>query len=153
MKLNGKTITGPKPEVIVIPKGSDEFVFKAIPVLSYDEFDKLCPTPLPPEKILPGGEKQLDITDKDYNEKLTDWASKKNAWMVITSLSATEGIEWDTIEMDDPETWNNYIKELQQAFTDNECNLIYNLVLCACGLNQEKIDEATKRFLAGQAQE
>jgi hypothetical protein len=152
MKLNGKTIEGPTPEVIVIPKGGEEFVIKAMPVLSYDEFDQLCPTPLPPEKILKGGERQLDIKDKDYNAKITDWAEKKNAWMTITSLSATEGIEWETIDMADPETWTGYIKELGQSFTDNECNLIYNLVLTACGLNQEKIDEATKRFLAGQAQ-
>ena len=153
MKINGKIIEGPKPEVIVIPKGADEYVFKAMPILDYEDFDKLCPVPLPPEKVLKGGEVQHDTNDKEYTTKLTEWAVKKNAWMTITSLSATEGLEWETVDLSDPETWSGYIKELGKSFTDSECNLIYSLVLTACGLNQEKIDEATKRFLAGQGQE
>jgi len=153
MKINGKIIEGPKPEVIVIPKSEEEYVFKAMPVLDYEEFEKLCPTPRPPEKVLKGGETQLDVNDKEYSKKLTEWSECKVSWMTITSLKATEGLEWDTVDMSNPETWNNYITELKASFTDAEVQLIINLVYTACGLNQEKIDEATKRFLAGQAQE
>lgn len=153
MKLNGKTISGPTPEVMVIPKGGEEIVIKAQAVLDYDEFEKLSPAPNPPEIIHKGGEKTYAVNDKKYTEDLMSWAEKKNAWMTITSLKATEGLEWETVKMDDPETWGNYMSELKAVFTENEINMIYDLVLTACGLNQRKIEEATKRFLAGQAQE
>ena len=153
MKINGKIIEGPKPEVIVIPKGEDEYVFKAMPILDYEDFDKLCPVPLPPEKVLKGGEVQLDINDKEYSKKLTEWSKQKLSWMTLTSLSATEGLEWDTVDMSDPTTWENYTTELKSSFTDAEIQMIVSTVFTACGLNQDKIDEATKRFLAGQGQE
>jgi hypothetical protein len=149
MKMHGKVIEGLTPEVIVIPKGENEIVFKAMPVLSYDDFEKLCPVPRPPEKIMKGGEKVLMFEDKDYNVLLNEWAEKKNAWTVITSLQATEGLEWETVIIGDPTTWENYLSELRKSFTDTEINLITNITYVACGLNQKKIDEATKRFLAG----
>jgi len=153
MKINGKIIEGPKPEVIVIPKGGEEFVFQALPVLSYEDFEKLCPTPLPPKILRPGGEESQDVNDKDFLASLDDWSKKKVAWMFLISLQATEGLEWETIDMSDPATWNNYNTELGKSFTDSEINLIFTLVTSACGLNQDKIDEATKRFLAGREQE
>jgi len=148
MKINGKTIEGPIPEVIVIPKGDTEFIFKAMPILSYDEFEKMCPSPNPPEIMKPGGEKSLDYKDKEYNDLIDAWASKKNAWTVITSLKATEGLAWDTVVDGEPDTWINYKTELMKIFADQEIVLIIDTVYIANGLNQRKIDEATKRFLA-----
>jgi len=152
MKMHGKIISCPKPEVIVIPKGGVDYVFKAAAILDYAEFDKLCPVPNPPEIVRPGGQKSIDLEDKTYNNQLTAWAVKKNAWMVITSLAATEGLEWETVKAGDPETWPNYLTELRKVFTDAENDAIYRTVLTACGLDDRKIKEATDRFLAGQAE-
>ncbi|TRZ53169.1 MAG: hypothetical protein D4S01_01755 [Dehalococcoidia bacterium] len=152
MKMNGKTIQGLTPEVIVIPKGETEYVFKAMPILSYDEFEKLCPTPLPPEIIKKGGAKSLDYEDKEYDKLITAWAEKKAAWTTITSLAATPDLEWETVVQGDPATWTNYIAELATAFTDIEISLIIGLTHTACGLDQRKITEATDRFLASQEQ-
>ena len=151
MKINGKIIEGPTPEVIVIPKGTEEFVFKALPVLNYDEFDKICPVPNPPEIMKPGGKKTLDYEDKAYDKLLTDWAMRKNDWTALQSLSVTEGLEWETVAEGDPDTWVNFRQELRIIFTEAEIMLITDLVNIANGLDQKKIDEATKRFLAGQA--
>lgn len=153
MKINGVTISGPTPEVIVIPKNGKELVIKAMPILDYEEFNGICPVPKPPEVIKKGGEKFKDYDDKKYNEALTDWAERKNAWMIIKSLAVTDGIEWDTVDISKPETWKNYLDDLKSVFTEIEISLIIDLVHIACGLNQTKIDEATKRFLAGQGQE
>ena len=153
MKMNGKTIEGTTPEIIVIPKGGVDHVFKAIPILSYDEFEKICPTPNAPEIIKPGGVRSFDYDDKEYNKLLDEWAERKAAWVTITSLKATDGLEWDTVKEGDPATWTGYIKELATCFTDIEISLIIGITHIACGLDQKKIDEATKRFLVGQEQD
>jgi len=151
MKINGKDIKGPQLEVVVIPRGEEEIVIKAKAVMDYSEHDKINPQPLPPSKLLPGGETQQLVEDPGYLTKISEWAQQKTDWMIIKSLSATEGLTWDTVKMDDPKTWSNYRKELDATFTPAELGKVLEVVMSACGLNQSKIEEATKRFLAGQA--
>ena len=153
MKVNGKKVSSMSPIYVVIPKGDDEFVFKAVPVLDYTDFEKLCPVPQPPEIIRPGGVKSYDVEDKEYSQAIMEYSTRKFAWMVITSLRATDGLEWDTVDYAKPETWDNYEADLKQTFTNAEIAKILNTAHEACGLNQDKIEEATKRFLAGLAEE
>jgi len=150
MKINGKEVIGNMPEVVVIPKGNEEFVFKATAILSYDEFDKLCPMPQPPTITKPGGVSYPNYDDKKYEAAVDEWATRKNAWMVLESLKVTDGLEWSTVVAGDPATWPNYMDELKLVFTAAEINCIIDLIFVANGLDQKKIDEATKRFLAGE---
>lgn len=152
MKIAGKVLDGPRVEVLVIPRGDDEIVFTARAVLDFKEFEKLCVPPSPPMLMKRGSTEQIPQTeDKDYNKKLDQFASKKTAWMVLKSLEATKDLTWDTVKMDDPDTWRNFDTELKDAgFSFAEVGLILNTVITACGLNQAKIEEATKLFLAGQ---
>jgi len=113
MKLNGKKIEGPNVEVVVIPRRTGNLVFKAQSVLDYDVFDAVCTTPKPREIIKPGGERTLAFNEQAYLDAMNKWASKKTDWMVLKSLEATEGLEWETVNMDDPDTWNNYQEELK----------------------------------------
>lgn len=153
MKLNGKKLDGPNIEVVVIPRQSGELVFKAQAVLDYDECDKLNPMPKPPKRLMPGGVVQENVNDPKYLKAVDQWATRKFYWMLLESLKATEGLEWETVKMDDPSTWESYKAEMKQAgLTPGEIGRIEMCVSDACGLNQAKIDEATKRFLAGQAQ-
>jgi len=154
MLVNGVKLEGPSQEVLVIPRQGMEIVFKAEAVLEYEEFDKLYPKPTPPIVMRPGGIKAMDPTDMDYQKKVDEWASKRTHWMILKSLSVSDSIKWETVNMSDPETWSNYDKELRQAgFTEGEITRIIQLVTSVNGLDQDKIDEATKRFLAGpQAQ-
>jgi len=151
MKIQGQVVEGPKEEIVVIPRGTTEFVIKAKPVLNFDAFEKLNPIPQPREKMMPGGEKTQNFDDPEYKKALDLWAQQKTDWMILKSLSATEGLEWDTVDMAKPDTWSNYREELEKTFTPGEVSKIITIVMTACGLNQDKIDEATKRFLAGQA--
>lgn len=151
MKINGKDIKGPQTEIVVIPRGSEELVIKAKAIMDYSEHDKINPMPLPPSKLLPGGETQQNTEDPGYLKRISEWAQQKTDWMIIKSLSATEGLTWDTVKMDDPKTWCNYRKELDTTFTPAELGKVLEVVMSACGLNQSKIEEATKRFLATQA--
>lgn len=153
MKIAGQVIEGPKTEVIVIPRESGDIVFKAQPVLDFEPFEKINPTPNPPETMFPGGRKVQNLEDPNYKKELDNWAQQKTDWMVLKSLEATEGLEWETVDMAKPDTWENFKTELAKTFTPGEQSKIIEIVLIACGLNQSKIDEATKRFLATQAQE
>jgi hypothetical protein len=151
MKINGQRIQSPNMEIIVIPRGqSDSIVFKARAVLNYEEFDKLCPSPNPPKKIFPGGEVQYDVTNPEYSKALDAWVRSKTKWMIIESLKATQTLEWETIVANDPTTWGNFEKELiDSGLSTAEIARIIDGVLSACGLNQVKIEQATKDFLAG----
>jgi len=150
MKIAGMTIDGPAVETVVIPRGEQDIVFKAKAILDYKDFEAMCPVPQPPEIVKPGGITYKNVEDKKYQEAVGLWAQKKTDWMILKSLSMTEGLEWDTVKMDDPDTWANWKDELNSVFTDGEVAALINTVFDVCGLNQKKIEEATKRFLAGQ---
>lgn len=153
MKINGKKLDGPNIEVVVIPRQSGDLVFRAQAVLDYTDCDKLNPMPQPPKALLPGGRVQENVEDPKYKKAVDDWAVRKFYWMFIKSLEATEGLEWETVDLSKPETWENYKTEMKTAgLSPGEIGRIEMCVTDACGLNQSKIDEATKRFLAGQAQ-
>jgi len=153
MKINGKKLDGPNIEVVVIPRQSGDLVFKAQAVLDYTDCDKLNPMPQPPKRLMRGGGTQENVDDPKYKKAVDEWALRKFYWMFVMSLKATEGLEWETIKMDDPSTWENYKKEMQTGgLSPGEVARIETCVTDACGLNQAKIDEATQRFLAGQAQ-
>jgi hypothetical protein len=152
MKIQGKSISGPEVDVLVIPRKSGDILFKAQSVLDYDAFEALCPAPHPPETLRPGGGKGLrtrNLEAPEFLKALDDWSEKRTYWMILKSLEATPDLEWETIKMDDPSTWSNYEKELKSAgFSMLEITRILNLVTGVCGLDQRKIDEATARFLA-----
>lgn len=151
MKIAGRIFTGPRVETVVLPRQDGDIVIKAKAVLDFDEFEKLCKAPEPPMMMKPGGEQLPLLDDKDYLKKLEAYADKKTNWMMLKSLEATEGLEWETVDFNDPDTWGNYQEELKKAgFSFAEVGTIVRLVSDACGLNQSKIEEATKSFLAGQ---
>ncbi len=153
MKIHGKKLDGPSIEVVVIPRQSGDLVFKAKAVLNYEDHDKLNPMPQPPKALMPGGIVQENVEDPRYKKAMNDWANRKFFWMLLMSLEATEGLEFETVKKDDPKTWENYKTEMREAgLSPGEVSRIEICVSDACGLNQAKIDEATKRFLAGQAQ-
>lgn len=151
MKIHGKKLNGPNVEVKVFPRSEGDIVIKAQAVLDESEFYELCPPPSPPIITKPDGTKRLDIEDEKYNNELRKWSSRKSGWITIKSLEATEGLEWESIDIGDPETWENVTQELKEAgFSTAERNVIHDIISVANGLDQKKIEEATARFLAGQ---
>lgn len=151
MKIAGMKLTGPRIETLVLPRQDGDIVIKARAVLDFKEFENMCKEPKPKMKMAPGGGSVPVVTDEEYIKKLTAFAALKTSWMIIESLKATEDLEWETIKPDDPETWGNYKDELKEGgFSFAEAALIVRTVTDACGLNQAKIEEATKLFLAGR---
>lgn len=155
MKLAGKTIEGPNTETIVIPRtdGRESIVFKAKAVLDYDDFDAACPRPTPPIRMLKGGIREANPEDPRFKAAIEDWGTKRMNWMVIKSLNATEGLEWDTVKLSEPNTWNKLDEEFKTAgFSSIEVGRIRQGVFVANCLDEAKLDEARESFLLSQRQ-
>lgn len=155
MKMHGKKIEGPNTEIIVIPRGGDvsDIVFHAQAVLDMGPFEKLCPSPQPPQRILKGGKVDKNFEDPGYKTQLEHYGEKRIAYMVIQSLKATEGLEWETIKEGDHNTWLNLEKELKASgFSHVEIQRIMNGVFAANCLSEARVEEARKSFLLGMAE-
>lgn len=153
MKYKGKTITGPNEEIVVIPRGNtDDFIFTCRAVMGYEVFDKLVKEPEPKTIIRAGETESKPLLDEpEYLAKVREHDKKRLSWLIVTSLLATADLEFETVDMADPSTWNNYYDELRDAgFTSTEIGRITRGVMIANSLDQKKIDEARAHFLAMQ---
>jgi len=154
MKIQGKKIEGANEVVIVIPRGSNsDIILKASAVLDMTPFEEMCPAPDPPKRLMPGGKEVPNLKDPAYLKQLDGHSVKRLNWIVLTSLEATEGLEWEKIDLGDPTTWNNFQEEMKEAgFSNVEVNRIVADVIDVNALNEDKIQEARARFLL-EAQE
>ena len=151
MKKHGEDIAAPEPVHVVITRGGgDPLVFQCGTVVDYEEFFDKNPRPLPPTVLVPGGGQSVNEDDSSYLEKRQKWAGQKTSWMILKSLEATEWLSWDTIDMDNPETWESYEDEMKAAlFSEHDIVRVIGGIMDANGLSQEMIDKAMESFLAG----
>ena len=154
MKLFGKAVEGPNVEVIVIPRGEQSLVFKAQAVLDFDTFNKMVPVPLAPMILYKGSTvASPNVEDPEYKKAISSRANLQSSWMIIKSLEATPGLEWELIKAEDPSTWDKFFDEFKRSgFTEVEIGRILQGVMTANGLNEEKMEQARKRFLEQEAQ-
>ncbi len=153
MKLKGIKISGPNVETIVIPRGDDQIVLHAQAILDMEEFEKLCPDPVPPMRMVKGGVAQPDTTDPHFIAACAQLGKRRMAFMIVRGLLATEGLEWETVDLNNPDTWLNYETELQASgFSNVEVNRIVAGVMAANCLSESKIEEARQRFSQSRQQ-
>ncbi len=155
MRIKGKKIEGPNIEIIVIPRGEgDDIILRAEAVLDMSQFEELCPLPKPPRKKVPPGIEVPDLEDPEFKRQVEEHGTLRTYFMFVKSLSATEGLEWDTIKLGDPSTWKNFHQELTASgFSEVEIARITNGIVSANCLNEDRVEEARQRFLAGQRAE
>lgn len=152
MKIGQYVIPKNLVEILVIPKGGVDIVFKAQPVIDYSGFLAHCPEPKRRTAIKPNGDK-IVIDEAEFKEAETKWYNLRFDWMYIESLKPSD-IEWDTVDANKPSTWSNWMSDLSNAgFSIFEISKIRGIVDSACGINDAKIEEATKSFLASQEKE
>ena len=148
MWINGKKIEGANEEIIPIPRGNGEDIILIVrAILDMEPFEKMCPPPTPPVRKIEG----VDIPqlrDPNYVKAVTKYAEKRMAYMVITSLEATEGLEWEQVDVNDPSTWPLFRKEMTEAgFSDVEVSRVIAGVTSVNALSEVKIQAARERFL------
>jgi hypothetical protein len=136
--------------VLVLPRGEQSIVFRARGLKDMDEFTTTCPQPKPPGKFTKDGW-VANISDPTYQQVIGEWSKKRLGYMVYKSLEPT-GIEWDTVQENDPRTWGNWEDDLKNGgLTQVECNRVLGLVLEANSLDEIKLQKAREVFLVGQA--
>jgi hypothetical protein len=154
MKMNGMKLECPNEVILVLPRQDGDLVFKAKAVTDYDEFDLLCPEPQAQVRTVKGGKKQVMATEPEYLRAINEHNQKRMCWIFFKSLQATQDLEWETVNITDPNTWTNYVDELKASgFSAVEINRINTAVLQANCLDEEKLESARKAFLAGQGTE
>jgi len=154
MKINGKKIEGANYEYIVFPRPTGDIAFKAQAVLDMQPFHDMVPSPKPGKKMVPGGKILEDYDDATYKGAVAQFAEKRYAYIVLKSLEATPGLEWETVQLTDPSTWMNWETETKGAgLSSNEVNQLQLGIATANSLNQDKLDEARNRFLVSLAEE
>ncbi len=156
MKIKGQKLdSSPNREFIVIPRGDDreDIVLWAEAVLDMSGFEKLCPAPLPPAKIVKGGRTEYNVEAPNYLSQLNTWSDKRVAYWVIKSLDVPENeMEWETVDIQNHKTWLKWREELTTSgFSTTEINRIENMVYSANCLNEAKLEAARSNFLRGRA--
>jgi hypothetical protein len=150
MKIGGMSVNGPSEELLVLPRGEQVIVFRAKSI-NLDEFDALCPEPKPPGKLTKDGWIP-NAEDPNYMQVLATQNEKRIAYLIVKSLEPSD-IEWDTVQVDNPRTWTNYLQDFKNAgLTTIEINRIIQCVMQANSLDESKLEQARKVFLHGQAQ-
>lgn len=137
--------------VLVLPRGEDQIVFRAIGLKDMDDFDALCPQPKPPGKLTKDGW-VANNTDPTYQQVQEVWTKKRLGFIVTRSLEPSD-IEWDVVKLDDQRTWDKWEQDLHDGgLTQVECNRVLALVMEANALDEAKLQKAREVFLAGQGQ-
>lgn len=153
MKLKGQRVEEKALKVCVFERPSGNLVFKLSAVLNTSDFEKIYPIPRPPEIIVKGA-KVLNPQDKRYVEAVAQRNASYTDWIILNTLAATEDLEWETVNMGDPNTWRNWRSELVSAgFSDGEIMYLVNTAVEVNGLDEARLEAARKSFLLGQAME
>ena len=150
MKIAGREINGPNKVTLVLPREDEDDIVIVAQACNFDEVEEMLVEPEPPVRVVKG-EAIKDFKDAGYLQQLENYNLRRMAYIVLKSL-APSNIEWETVDMQDPKTWLNYNKELQEAgFSTVEINRIGVAVMQANALDEEKLEEARKVFLRGRA--
>ena len=154
MKIKGQSIQPPPNRLIPLPREDGDVFLQAQPVMDFEEFDKLCPEPKPPlTRDIKSNTTKLEFNDPGYLKKQLNHSKQRTAYMIIKSLEATPGLEWDQVDINVPETWDGYLKELQSCFTVREVDVIIDGIFSVNMPSEEAQREAKERFMLSQAEE
>lgn len=164
MRIKNKVLGQPNVELIIFPRTiikedgsavSQDIVLKAQAVLDYKEFHDLVPEPKKRIKKVNRGGKISDVddlTNQTYLEEKEKYAQLHICWIVLKSLAVNSDLIWDSVDLNKPETWPLWEKELLEAgFSQIEKSRLLQAVMSANGLDDARIEEARSNFLASQS--
>lgn len=150
MKVNGKTLTGPRIVKTYLPTsdgGAVEFQFR--PLRADEKYTDICPRPNPPEVIQPGGIRSANPEDAGYKIALKAWSDRKWDWEFLKSVSQTTGLEWETVDPEKAETWGNWENEVNEHFGPSAAAHLTNCFVDAQFITEDGIERARASFLTG----
>ncbi|MHA1950751.1 MAG: hypothetical protein ACXAEN_26240 [Candidatus Thorarchaeota archaeon] len=156
MKIGEQVIEGEladlNEDVLVLPRRKTQIVLTARALPDMTDFDKLVPEPTPKKNFHKGKGWIPDLKDKTYMDSMKRYGRLRVAYFVVKSLVPSE-IEWDTVDIDDPNTWDNWEDDFKKSgFTQHECNLVLSLCFSVNQLDERKLEQARQLFVLGQEQ-
>jgi len=150
MKIGGKKVT-PNESILVLPRPDGDLIIKARSADINDEFDARFPLPIAPLIQTKDGN-HYDYKDPDYKRACKIRDGRRFSFLVLRSLEPSN-IEWDTVDMESPNTWSNWTEDMKNAgMSEVEVQRVINTVLAANALDEEKIQQALDSFLRGQGE-
>jgi len=153
MKIGGVVVEGPSEEVLVLPRLGQDIIIRCKAVLDMSPFTAMCPEPKANPKLRPGKGWVSDDKDPGYLEQCGRYAQLRFSYIAIKSLEPSE-IEWEIVVLDEPNTWENWEKELRDSgFSSIELNRIVACVMQANALDEAKLEKARESFLLGLEEE
>ena len=152
MKIAGKKVEAPKPTIVAFAREDGDLVFHVGAVLDFTPFEKICQEPKPTEVVMADGHKEFR-EDHFYQTNVRKYNKRRLDWMVLQSLKVTPGLEWERVNLEDPDTWELYEEELRETFNQGEINILISAVINANSANEDKMREAKERFLATRSQQ
>lgn len=149
MRIAGKDFKQAVIDVVPIFRGDDVTYIKVQALNIKNEFEELCLRPEPPVKVNKKGERITDIEDKEYKKKLEEYSTHMVEFMIIKSLAINEDLQWEIVKMGDPSTWCMWRDELlDSGLLEAEVNKIQMAIFTVNSLNDDRVEEARKSFLA-----
>ena len=137
-------------ELLVLPRGEQNIVFRAVGIPDYEEFKALCPEPKAPGVQMAGKGWMPNENDPGYRDMVKTHDKRRIDWMVLKSLEPSD-VEWDTVDLDNPPTWTNWQGDLKTAGLNQvEVNRVQALVFQANCLDESKLQKALEAFQLGQ---
>jgi len=150
MKINGKEIGGLNEDVLVLPRGGGEIVFKGRAIHDFDDFESIVPLPQPP-RMLKKGVTVDDNEDVGFLQQRLAYELKRFSYLAIKTLEPSN-IEWETVKMADPDTWHAWVDEMAKVLSVFEQRKLIEFINNVNTLDQSKIDQARDSFLHGLEQ-
>lgn len=153
-KLDKKAAIFPDPDKpLTFKRGKSFIAFLAQPVWDFDEFDEMVPAPVNKKmrfnKNAPGG-KEPDPNNPVYKDAMAKYATQRWGYMVLKTLEPSPNIEWETVSLDDPKTWDKVEDELRATLANFEFGKVMRLVDEANALDDDKLEENAESFFQGQ---
>ena len=108
------------------------------------------PEPIPPQRIMKGGEIFHNYEDEGYKASFKAFSGMRMDWMILKSMDATDRLEFETVDMSKPETWANWKTEFTASFGENAKNRVYACYSDANSLSEQALTQARERFLASR---
>jgi len=146
MKMQNVDFECDRSMTVPIPRGPNTVYFTATYVNDYSDFEALVPEPKKQQVIGKNGERTERETE-EYKKEKEEYGLKRSFWIIYKSLEKTEGLVWETVKENDPDSWAKIDDELKAAkFSFLERSHLYEQVWTINGLNQKMIDSTQKLF-------
>lgn len=133
-------------------RGDSRIVFIIRAPMDLKPFELICPRPNPAIKKMADGRVLTDDNEPGYIEALLNWGSIRQDWIYIETLKYTEGLEWEKVKLDDPQTFKFWDEELREILVPLEYRYLTDKMIRINALSVEKLDEVRESFLVERAE-